>query len=391
MSRQYSAVAIFDNDNFLVKPGQPYHPRVQETLLEIVDEFPEAVLGTSSGKPAEFQARVYTPKLPSSVRENWVITGNNGAECWIGITPDGKPIDRIVYDVEGNNAHEALKQVNYIGDRLQDKFGSYVYEQINATFKETPLMRTFFPVTVENRSMKMRWIDPDGKEIEGIGINPTKEQLIDMGCDLSKVPGPSYIYHATTRIIEECSDANGIHAIKHDDAAEVFPVGMDKGAMLIQTAESLGIPQVNYLEYPDAVDIMAEPTHGESIDKGYGALNLSHQLDLPQVSGTKAWSMVAKESNRRELTAKTYHEELKGPHFSKINDEKLVPGVVGGDARNDLSMFNVTVAGVTYTYCESIMKKAATNIVGSGDRFSVSNALEALECAKRYLRAFRKL
>lgn len=361
--------AIFDNDNFLTRPGRPYHPDVRRELEALFREFQNAVIGTSSGKPAEFQRRVYWDDFAPDVLERTVIIGNNGAEALVGLSPDREPLLRLVYDVEANNAGQAVRQLNLVADKVVRHYGPLVYEQQNAVDnKGRELMRTIFPVTVQNSQMLMKYMDASGELHFGIGINPSSQQLIEMGIDPLEVPTPAEIFAKAQDFMGAAVfEGDGmIYALLHDDAAELMPEGMHKAYMMRHVAECLGIPQVGMTTYVDALDCCANPEDGIPIDKETGLQTLNGSLELPPVSVESAYEIVSRTEPRDDLTEKVYLETMKVPHLEKTGGGNLLNIVAGGDGDNDVPALKAAVVSIAPRRSPESVTRYATHLVGPG-------------------------
>ncbi len=388
--------ALFDNDGFLTEPGAPHHPEVRGELEQLADEFPDAHFGTASGKPAEFQGRVYAAHLNPGCLERWVIIGNNGAEAWIGLSPDCKPLHRMVYDINRNNAREAILQLNLLADQVVKIYGPYVYEQVNAAADDgTPLMRTIFPVTVKNPQMLMKYRDANGNLRSGIGINPGVAELIEMGLDPGKVPTPEEIFATAQEIMAGAEGEDGnIYALKHDDAAELMPGDMNKEVMLRAVAECLGIPQVDMTKYIDALDCMAKPQNGRAIDKETGLQSMTHHLEIPRVQIESAWDIVAQTPYKEGLDERTFNERMKGPYLAKTGQDTQLNMVFGGDGENDIPGLRAVVVGISKRSCPDNVTKHATHLVGpeAGIRVpTYKTALEVLASTRIAMNAMRRV
>lgn len=408
------AAAVFDNDGFLVDPGKPYHPDVQRLIIDMSLRNKSALVGTSSGKPAPFQWRVYAqhlmkglpPAIAEEMLSRYVIIGNNGAEAWVGVTPDGEPLRRVVFDVDANNARKAIEQLNLVADYLVYCFPGRVYEQVNAKFEGVPLMRTVFPINVRNPDMLMRYVDSRGNVREGIGV-VTEADIASFRPD--QIPTPHMLYEKAMELI---TDPTSIYALLHSDAAEVMPVGMDKAYMLRRVAEIAeightgpdayhnaiaelgalievrppGLGQVNVGEYYDAIDCMGIPENGDPPDKGEGLRNLNNEMGLPPITPEEAWSMVSMSGPRKDLTGKGYIEEMKIPNLSLKGESSLVNAVVGGDNLNDLPMMVEAVCSLTYEWCKPAVQSQATHIIGGDKEGPIHrNAINVLRAADRLL------
>ncbi len=291
----------------------------------------------NSGKPAYYTKNKQIKQLIQLLGSKYIpylsVSGNNGAETILN--PFHKNEITILYDVDKNNAHNSIKQLNHIGNIITNNFGLLGKEQINAKTKDNQrLIYTLFPVSEVTYDLKTSirkdmnsseyisefqnhdnedFLEMINKELFNDSDNKTYQNLLK----ITKLPTAKDIEKFAIKTInKELGDDSEIVCVGHSDTAELLlnpknGTPINKGESVSELiVDYFGIDKIHILE---AVKIVKKYV-GESFNEQQYIDSHSEYVNLAIAAGDGGNDKELLEQSLFSITVDIEKTKEKGLH-----------------------------------------------------------------------------
>jgi hypothetical protein len=313
MLNEFKVLWMCDTEHTLILPGESFGEYVRAALYSTVNQ-KGVLFNASSGKPARYMwnqnYRAVAEEFPQ-ILEHLVLTGNNGLESWINISPDGQPGEILLYDAKRNSVARAVEELNLLTDALVEEFGDGIKEQVNAAYEGQRLMGTLFPVNMPTAGLEVKC----GGIVYPEGNAPIQTE---------QIPSVDEVYNKALGIASK-QGLLSIKVIKHADAIDILICGAEEG---------------------------------NSVNKGYGVARVAERFGIRTLRADEAYQAFEERINPHCLRA------VKQEYLS-THDSTLILGNCTGDGSNDLEAMQRMALGVSFKYSSPQLRRLATTIVSN--------------------------